>query len=265
MNILVCLKQIPSGDDIKIGRDGNLIRENAEAQLNPNDEFALEEALKLKDDNPSVSVSVLTMGPPDAEEILKYARSKGADKGYLLTDISFKASDTLATSYALACAARKINLAEKTDIILCSANSMDSDTAHVPAQLSAHLNIPGIFSAGPIISADENSLIIVRKLWGNSEKIKVSLPAVLSIEKNVNKPRLVSIKGKLRAKKFIPTTWSAKDIDCQKGKTGAQGSPTEVITFFTPETENKSSNLIEGTCGEKAEKLLKILKEKNFI
>ena len=81
MNILVCLKQIPSGDDIKIGDDGNLIRENAEAQLNPNDEFALEEALKLKDDNPSASVSVLTMGPPNAEEILKYARSKGADKG----------------------------------------------------------------------------------------------------------------------------------------------------------------------------------------
>jgi electron transfer flavoprotein beta subunit len=141
MHIIICIKQTPLTDKVEFDSSGNLIRDNIESGINPFDEYALEEALKVKDNNPQPIISALTMGPPDAQEVLRFAASKGCDNGYLLSDILLKGSDTLATSYALNKAIEKINSTKKSNLIICGRGSNDSDTGHIASQLAVPLLI----------------------------------------------------------------------------------------------------------------------------
>ncbi len=266
MHIIICIKQTPLTDSVEFDSNGNLKRDNIESGINPFDEYALEEALKIKDNNPQTIISALTMGPPNADEILRYAVSKGCDHGYLLSDILLKGSDTLATSYALAKTIKKINSIENSSLIVCGMGSNDSDTGHIASQLAVHLNFPNISLSSRILSLNETSIILEKKVFENIEKIEMDLPAVVSFEKNINCPRLVSIKGRLKSRSFKPVVWTIKDINCDPKKIGADGSPTFVSESFTPPKKSRTSSIIEGdNINEKAENAAKILKELKFI
>ncbi|MCG2725636.1 MAG: electron transfer flavoprotein subunit beta/FixA family protein [Elusimicrobia bacterium] len=266
MNIIVCIKQTPLTDKVEFDSNGNLERDNIESGINPFDEYALEEALKIKDNNPETVISALTMGPPNAGEILRYAISKGCNDGYLLSDILLKGSDTLATSYALAKAIEKINSITKSSLIICGMGSNDSDTGHIASQLAVHLNFPNISLSSKVLSLNENSIILEKKGGQNIEKLEMELPAVISFEKNINCPRLASIKGRLKSGAFKPVIWTIYDIDCEQKKIGIEGSPTFVSECFSPAKKSKTSSIIAGAnIEEKAENTAKILKELNFI
>ncbi len=266
MHIIICIKQTPLTDKVDFDSDGNLIRDNIESAINPFDEYALEEALKIKDANPDTVISALTMGPPNAKDVLRYAVSKGCDKGYLLSDILLKGSDTLATSYALAKAIEKINSIEQSALIICGMGSNDSDTGHIASQIAAQLNLPNISLSSKIISLEENSILLEKKELENIEKFEIQLPAIVSFDKNINCPRLVSIKGRLKSRSFKPIVWTIKDINCDPEKIGSDNSPTFVSESFTPPKKSRTFSVIDGvTIGEKAENTAKILKELKFI
>ncbi len=266
MHIIICIKQTPLTDKVQFDSDGNLIRDNIESGINPFDEYALEEALKIKDANPQTKISVLTMGPPNADEVLRYAISKGCDKGYLLSDILLKGSDTWSTSYALAKAIEKINSIEKSFFIVCGMGSNDSDTGHIASQIAVHLNLPNISLSSGILSLSEKTILLEKKEFQNIKTLEMELPAVVSFEKNINCPRLVNIKGRLKSRSFKPVVWIIKDINCEQEKIGANGSPTVVSESFTPPKKSRAFSIINGeTIGEKTDTTVKILKELNFL
>ncbi|MEA3307170.1 MAG: electron transfer flavoprotein subunit beta/FixA family protein [Elusimicrobiota bacterium] len=266
MHIIVCIKQTPLTDKVDFDSSGNLIRDNIESGINPFDEYALEEALKIKDSNQDTTISALTMGPPSAAEVLRYAASKGCDNGYLISDINLKGSDTLATSYVLAKAIEKINSIEKSALIVCGMGSNDSDTGHVASQIAVHLNFPNISLASKILQLNENSITLEKSEFQNIDKLEMQLPAVASFEKNINSPRLVSIKGRLKSRSFKPIIWNIKDLNCDPKKIGADGSPTFVGESFTPPKKSRTSSIIEGVnIEEKCDNTAKVLKELKFI
>jgi electron transfer flavoprotein alpha/beta subunit len=266
MHIIICIKQTPLTDKVQFDFNGNIIRDNIESGINPFDEYALEEALKIKDTNPQTKISVLTMGPPNAEEVLKYAISKGCDKGYLLSDILLKGSDTWSTSYALAKAIEKINSIEKSFLIVCGMGSNDSDTGHIASQIAVHLNLPNISLSSGILSLNEKTILLEKKEFQNIQKLEMELPAVVSFEKNINCPRLVSIKGRLKSRSFKPIIWTTKDINCEPKKIGTDNSPTFVSESFTPPKKSRTFSVIDGaTIRDKTDSTVKILKELNFL
>jgi len=251
---------VPVSESIKLDSAGNLIRQDT-LHLNPPDEFSLEEALKIKDRNPAAKIIALTMGPPQAEEILRYAIAKGADVGYLLSDPILKGSDTLATSYALSNAIRTISGETTIDLIFCSVSSYDSGTGHIPGQLSEILKMKGVFFVTKIEEVAEN-VVATRKTCGREEKIRFTTPALLSIEKNINTPRLPSIRGKLKSKKAVIKLLSAKDAACDSSRVGIN-SQTKVIAWFKSPAPGKTmgKEIAGQNATEKCEKLVNIIME----
>ena len=233
MNIIALVKQTPAVEELRFDEKGNMMRDGVPSVLNPLDEFALEAALRLKE-AAGGSVTVLTMGPPQAAETLRYCLSKGADSAVLLTDRAFKGADTLATSRALAAAVRKLSSEGPADLLLCGRNSADSDTGHVPAQTAAFLGWPDLPCA-LALEAAAGKLVFTRAIGAATQKGEISLPAVVSIEKKANEPRLPSIKGKLKSRSALLRQLSAADVGLRPEECGAAGSPTVVTRCFPPE------------------------------
>ncbi|MDI6758883.1 MAG: electron transfer flavoprotein subunit beta/FixA family protein [Candidatus Omnitrophota bacterium] len=256
MNIIVCIKQVPETTEVKINPETNtLIREGVKSIINPFDMYAIEEAVRLKE-RFTGKVIVLTMGPPQAESALREAISLGADEAILLCDRSFAGSDTWATSYTLAGAIRKIGF---FDLILCGKQASDGDTAQVGPGISMHLDIPQVTYVKKIEEVKDKIIRVERMMEEGFEIIEAPLPVLLTVVKEINEPRLPSLKGMMRAKTAQITVWSQKDLNLDAQKIGLNGSPTQVVKIFTP-PQRTGGQILSGETEEIIEKLAKIIK-----
>lgn len=257
MNIVICIKQVPDTTQVKINPTTNtLIREGVESIINPFDMYAIEEGLRLKEKFGGKTI-VLTMGPPQAESALREAISLGCDEGILISDRAFAGSDTLATSYTLAMAIKKIG---SYDIIICGKQASDGDTAQVGPGIAAHLDIPQVTYVKHIKESDETSITVERMTEEGSEILKSPLPCLITVVKEINEPRIPSLKGKMKAKKAEITNWKALDIDCDEERLGLNGSPTQVVRIFTP-APRAQGEILTGDPQETTTKLVEMLKD----
>ncbi len=234
--MVVCLKQVPDATEVKIDPKTNtLVREGVPSIINPYDVHAVEEALRLKDKYGG-KVTILTMGPPQAEDSLKKAISYGADEAILLSDRKFAGSDTLATSYILAQAIRKLQEKEPVDLILCGKQAIDGDTAQVGPGIAARLGIPQLTYVLKVDEVDpENREIQVqRKLEALREVVRAKLPALLTVEKSLNEVRYASLPNMIKAATFKMTVWGKDSFDLDEAQLGLKGSPTWVSRIFAP-------------------------------
>ncbi|MFA6334322.1 MAG: electron transfer flavoprotein subunit beta/FixA family protein [Bacteroidales bacterium] len=229
MKIVVCIKQVPDTNEIKINQvTGTLIREGVPSIMNPDDKGGLEMALSLKDKY-NAHVTVITMGPPQADSILREALALGADRAILLTDRKFAGADTLATSHALAGALKRL----EWDLILTGRQAIDGDTAQVGPQIAEHLSIPQVTYAEDL-TYDGNRVFTVRKQSEEGYQIlEVESPALITVLATANKPRYMSVKGIVEAFNKEVEIWGADKIEIDEEKLGLKGSPTKVYKAFT--------------------------------
>jgi len=256
MNIIVCIKQVPETTEVKINPQTNtLIREGVKSIINPFDMYALEEAVRLKEKFGG-STTVITMGPPQADAALREAIALGIDEGVLVSDRAFAGSDTWATSYTLSCAIKKI---ADFDLILCGKQACDGDTAQVGPGISTHLNIPQVTYVKKIEEVKDQVMRVERMMEEGYEIIETPLPALLTVVKEINEPRLPSLKGLMRAKQAKITHWTAKDLTLDSRYLGLEGSPTRVVKIFTPPPRT-GGQMLQGETQEIVEKLAALLK-----
>jgi len=227
-----------------------IIREGIESIINPFDEYAIEEGLRIRD-NTSGKVTVLSMGIPSVENQLRETISLGADAAVLLSDRAFAGSDTLATSYALSMAIKKIG---EYDLIICGKQASDGDTAQVGPSLAEKLGIPHTTYVRKIEEIKEGYIRCQRMTEDGYEVLEMTLPALITVVKEINTPRLPSIKGKIRSKKEPITVLTADDVCADKDLCGLKGSPTQVIKTFVP-VHDIQSEMIEGEPCEQAKDL----------
>lgn len=232
MHIVVCIKQVP--DSTKISIDPvtkTLQREGVESILNPFDEYALEMALKIKDIN-GARVSVISMGPPQAEVILREAIARGADDGVLLSDRAFAGADTLATAYALTSGIKKIN--PRPDLVLFGKQAIDGDTAQVGPGVSEDLDMPLVTYVKDLSVGADGSFRAETLMDESTDIIEGRLPAVMTVVKEAPVPRFASLSGWIAAKKATIEVWTAADTGADKTYLGLNGSPTKVVDTFPP-------------------------------
>ena len=231
MNIVVCIKQVPDTTNVRINPETNtLIREGVESIINPFDMYAIEEALRIKE-NIGGKVIILSMGPPQVEEALRTAISLGADEAILLSDRSFAGADTLATSFTLAKGIQKIG---DVGLIFMGKQAIDGDTGQVGPGVAEHLKMPHITDIRKIEEISEKEIVCERLLEEGYVRLKAKLPLILTVVKEINEPRLPSLRGKMAAKKAEITVWNFEDIGVDDTRIGLNGSPTQVMKIFTP-------------------------------
>lgn len=251
MDIIVCVKQVPGTTEVKMNKETNtIIREGVEAVINPFDSYAVEEGVRLKEKTDG-KVTALSMGIPSVTEILKETVSLGIDDTILLSDRAFAGSDTLATAYALSMGIKKIG---KFDLIICGKQAIDGDTAQVGPSLAEKLGLPHITYVRKIEEVGEGFIRCERMTDDGYEVVEVTLPAVITVVKEINEPRLPSIKGMMRSKKAVVTVWTADDVGADTELCGLKGSPTQVVSTFVPVHDVKSE-MLEGAPEEQAKSL----------
>ncbi|MFW5985678.1 MAG: electron transfer flavoprotein subunit beta/FixA family protein [Halanaerobiaceae bacterium] len=261
MNIVVCIKQVPNTNDVKIDPETNtLIRKGVESIINPYDLHAIEEALRLTD-NYGGKVTVISMGPPQVKESLKNAISLGVDDVILLSDRAFAGADTLATSYTLA---RGIEKIADYDLVLCGKQAIDGDTGQVGPGIAEQLGLPHITYIRNIIDVQKGQITAEREIEDGFEEIVIQLPGVLTILKKINEPRLPSIRGILRSREIEVPIWSVKDLDVDETAIGLDGSPTKVVSINTPDLETEGE-IYRGKPQEQVTKLVTQLSDKQLI
>lgn len=257
MHIVVCIKQVPDAKNVRIDPDTHtLVRQGVESIVNPFDLFAVEAALKIKDDN-GAKITVMTMGPPQAEEALREILSRGVDEALLLSDRAFAGSDTWATSTTLSAAIRKLG---DVDVIFCGKQAIDGDTAQVGPETATLLDIPYATFVKRIERLDDQHLKVTRQTDEGMEVWKLPLPALITVLKEVGEPRMPSLRHKMRAKKAEVAVWGAADIGLDANSVGLCGSFTQVVRVFSP-PRRSNRILIEGTAEQQAEQLYLHLKE----
>jgi len=256
MNIIICIKQVPETTEVKINPETNtLIREGVKSIINPFDMYAIEEGVRLKEKFGG-KATVITMGPPQAESALREALSLGCDEAILICDRAFAGSDTWATSYTLSGAIKRIG---QFDLILCGKQASDGDTAQVGPGISTHLNIPQVTYVKKIEEVKEGSLRVERMMEEGFEIIETPLPALLTVVKEINEPRLPSLKGMMRAKQAKIPVWTQKELDLDQQKIGLCGSPTQVVKIFTPPPRT-GGQMLAGETEDVVGKLVELLK-----
>jgi electron transfer flavoprotein beta subunit len=262
MNIIVCIKQVPNTTDVQIDPEtGRLKREGVESVINSFDEYAIEEGVRIKEKTGG-KVIVITMGPPQAESALREAVSKGADEAVLVSDRAFGGADTLATSYALSSAIKFIG---SYDIILCGEQASDGDTAQVGPEVAETLNMPHVAYVKKIESIDNKSIKVERMMEDGYDLIESTVPVLLTVVKEINTPRVVSLKGKMAAKKVVIKILNAADVGADTKRTGLNGSPTQVMKIFAPPQRIGSGEKFSGEAKEVAAALVKRLSEIRII
>ena len=257
MNIIVCIKQVPETTEVRINPETNtLIREGVKSINNPFDMYAIEEAVRLKE-KVGGKATVITMGPPQAEAALREAISLGIDDAILICDRAFAGSDTWATSYTLSGAIKKIG---QFDLIICGKQASDGDTAQVGPGISAHLNIPQVTYVKKIEEVKDGSMRVERMMEEGFEIIETPLPALITVVKEINEPRLPSLKGMMRAKQAKITLWTQKELNLDPQQIGLCGSPTQVVKIFTP-PQRQGGQILKGEVSEIAGQLVDLIKD----
>ena len=262
MNIIVTVKQVPDTHEVKIDpKTGVLIREGVPSIINPEDKNAIEEALRIKEKHDNVVITVLSMGPAQAETALREALSMGVDRAILVSDKAFAGADTLATSYMLSVAIKKI---KKFDLILCGRHAIDGDTGQVGPQLAEVLGLPQATFAEEIMV--HGDVVTVKSNFDNVTRvIEMNTPALITVSNRINRPRFKTMNGVLRAfrdKEIIP--WTMKDMKLNPMRIGINGSPTWVRKTFVPK-HIRDGLIIEKRSMEMAEDILDYILEKALL
>ncbi len=264
MNIVVCIKQVPDTSQMKFDPETKTIkREGVENIVNPFDLYAVEEALRIKEKFfPDATITAISMGPKQAENALREVVSMGVDKAILLSDKSFAASDTLATSYVLSEAIKKLG---DVKLVLFGKMAIDGDTAQVGPEVAALLDIPQITFVRKIVEITKDHIIAQRGMEDGFETLKVSLPAVITCIKELNEPRLPSLRGKIRAKKEDIPVWDANYLNIDLERCGFKGSPTWVTKAFTPTIQKENIIFNDEDQNKNVENLINELKKKSIL
>jgi len=261
MNIIVLIKQVPDTSEVRINRETNtLIRDGVPSIINPFDMFAIEEALRLREQHGG-KVTALTMGPPQAADSLKEAVALGVDDVVLLSDRAFAGADTWATSYTLAQGIKKIGA---YDLIIAGKQAIDGDTAQVGPETADMLGIPFVAYIKKIEQIDNSKMVAERMMDEGYDVVETSLPALITVVKEINQPRLPSLKGKMKAKGLKVTSWTAADINADQNLCGLKGSPTKVVKIFPPAPRGQRE-ILSGTLEEQAVTVVKKLIEQSLI
>ena len=261
MHVIVCIKQVPNVKEVKWDPEtGSLIRKGVPSVINPNDKNAVEAALELREKHGGV-VTVLTMGPSQAEEALREALGMGADKAIQLTDKQFAGSDTWATAYTLGLAIRKI---ASWDLIICGKEALDGMTAQVGPQVAECLGIPQLTYAVHIEVM--NGRVRIRQKLGDLLRVlEAPMPALITVEREINQPRVAPVDSILEAfGKEIPV-WKGDDLNGKEDCFGLKGSPTKLRKVYTPKLLKGKVEMLEGRPEEGARKLVQKLKERYMV
>jgi len=254
MRIVVCIKQVPDSAEVRINPETNtLIRDGVPTIINPYDVHALEAGIQMREKTGG-KVTVITMGPPQAETALREAIAMGADEAVLLSDRAFAGSDTWATAYTLSLAIGQIG----ADIILCGKQAIDGDTAQVGPEIAEFMDIPHISYIRKVLDVLPDKIVVQRLMDDGFDVIESSLPVLLTVVKELNVPRLPSLKGKMAAKKAEIKKLTAADLKADEKDLGLKGSPTQVKNIFAPEAK-KDRKMLEGSPEEMIDTLVKEL------
>jgi electron transfer flavoprotein beta subunit len=255
MNIVVCIKQVPDSAEVRINPETNtLIRDGVPNIINPYDMHAVEAGLQIKE-TVGGKITALTMGPPQADTALREIISMGVDAAVLLTDRAFAGADTWATAYTLSKAISKI----KPDIIICGKQAIDGDTAQVGPEIAEFLGIPHISYVRKIEDVKNNSIRVQRLMDEDYDVVESTLPVLLTVVRELNQPRLPSLKGKIAAKKAEIKKMGLKEIEIDEKDSGLKGSPTQVKKIFAPEIRT-DRKMLHGNAEEQVKQLVDALK-----
>ena len=261
MNIVVCIKQVPGTTDVKIDPQTNtLIRQGIENIINPFDTYALEEGVRLREQHGG-KVTVITMGPPQAEDALRESISLGADETVLLSDSAFAGADTWATAFTLSRAVAKL---EQYDIIICGRQTVDGDTGQVGPELAEMLDIPFIAYVSQIEEINEGYIRVRRMVEEGHEIMETSLPAVITVNKEINIPRLPSLRGIMKSKSAKIDTWGIQELGVDSNMVGLPGSSTQVIKVFFPQRISQAE-ILEGDVESQVDSLIDKLKDASLL
>ncbi|MBR5949210.1 MAG: electron transfer flavoprotein subunit beta/FixA family protein [Clostridia bacterium] len=261
MKIIVCIKQVPDTTEVKLDpKTGRLIRDGVPSIINPDDKNALEQALAIKDENPDTTVTVVSMGPMQADIAMREALAMGADEAILVSGREFGGSDTRATSYIIATAIKKIG---DYDLILCGRQAIDGDTAQVGPQIAEQLGIPQITYVQNL-RIEGGEVIAERQLEDGYAVMSAKMPVLLTAIGELNSPRYMTPKGIFEAYEKEVKVWGFSDVPVDESKIGLKGSPTNVNKTFSPEPKGKGE-MLEGADRETVKTLISKLEEKHLL
>ena len=261
MKMVVCIKQVPDTTEVKIDPATNtLIRQGVPSIVNPFDKNALEAALVLKEKYGG-TVAVLSMGPPQAKEALKECLSMGADEAYLVSDRAFGGADTLATSYTLAAALKKLG---KFDLILCGKQAIDGDTAQVGPEIAEYLGIAQVTCCSKF-DLNGDVLRVEREHEEGYEIIEGKMPMLVTVVKSANEPRFSTVKGIMKANRTEIPVLTSSDLDVEENYIGLKGSPTQVKKIFTPPSRSGGEMIQAKDTREAVSILIKKLSDAKII
>ncbi len=261
LRIVACIKQVPEISEVMIDpKTHTLKREGVPSIINPFDENAVEEGLRIKEKYLGELI-VITMGPPQAEEALRRCLAMGADEAILISDKAFAGSDTLATAYTLSLVIKQL----KPDLVICGKQAIDGDTAQVGPELAEQLGIPQITYVKKVeICKDEKEIILHRETDDGYEIIQCKLPVLITVLKILNEPRYPSIRGILIAKRKEIKVLKSVDLEADYSKLGADGSPTQVVNIFTPQV-HQSGKMVKLEPKDASREIINFLQQEKII
>jgi len=261
LNIVVCIKQVPDTATIRFEPGAERVDiSGATLIINPMDEYALEEGLRLREKYGG-KVTAISLGTKETEETLRTAIALGIDEGILVSDPLFESSDVYVTAYVLAQAIKKLG---SFHLVLFGKSSSDSDTAWTGPAVAEFLGIPDVTFVKKIEEISESRARVQRMMEEGYDLIETSLPAVFTVVKEINEPRLPSLKGKLKAKSYKVPIWTATDLGLDSTKIGKAGVKSEPLRVWVPEAR-KGGTIFQGEPEEVAAQLVQALKEQQII
>ena len=261
MNSVVCIKAVPSTTEVKMDPVTNtLVRDGRQSVVNPFDQSALEVAVRLKERHGG-KVCALSMGIPDTERLLRDCLARGADRGLLLSDRAFAGADTLATSYSLACGLESLaRQGWHADLVVCGKMAVDGDTAQIGPELASVLGVPCVTDVSEVVDSNEQELTLRRTTDSGTAVVRVGLPCVITVAKDICTPRMPSITGVRWGTEGPVEVKGAAAVGAEPARIGLSGSPTQVVRSFTPDRATGRTP-IEGTADEQACKLAELFEE----
>ncbi len=268
MRIIVPIKQVPETGAVRMDEaTGTMVREGVEAIVNPLDLYGLEVAIRLREQAPAGSVEViaLSMGPPKAEKALREAVAMGCDGGVLISDKAFAGSDTWATSYVLALAIKKLS---PFDLVICGERATDGDTGQVGPGIAAFCDLPVVTYVTALRSLEAGAAVVERLVEDGREVLRMQLPGVLTVVKEIGDPRLPTLRGKQKARKTAIPCWGPADLGADPARLGLNGSPTRVVKISRPTVARQGEKLVasdEASASAAVDKVVQLLKEMQLI
>ena len=262
MEILTCIKQVPGTTEVEVDETtGVLKRDGVDSKMNPYDLFALETALRIKQET-NATLKVITMGPSQAKQVIEESLMMGADEGAIISDRKFAGADVLATSYTISQGIKKIG---NPQIIICGKQTTDGDTAQVGPEIAEFLNIPHVTNVTKILDIKEESIVVEVDMPNTLEVCEVKYPCLITVEKDIFQPRLPSFKLKIQTKDREIPIFTLNDFeDKDEMNYGLNGSPTQVLKIFPP-TPNTDKDILRGSSDELSEALSNKLKDLKLI